>query len=57
MPTRYSSYKTAWSRLKRWQDEGVWDGIFKALASMRRYVRVAVDSLTVEARKGGAHRI
>ena len=29
MPTRYGSYKTAWSRLKRWQDEGVWDGILR----------------------------
>jgi len=44
-------------KLKRWQDGGVWDRIFKALASMRRYVRVAVDSLTVEARKRGAHRV
>ena len=25
MPTRHGSYKTAWRRLKRWQDEGVWD--------------------------------
>jgi len=57
MPPRYGSCKTSWSRLKRWQDEGVWDRIFKALASMIRYVRVAVDSLTVEAREGGARRI
>jgi len=57
MHIKYGSYKAAWKRLKRWQDEGVWDRIFKALASMRRYVRVAVDSSTVEAKKGGAHRI
>jgi len=24
MPLEYGSYKTAWRRLKRWQDEGVW---------------------------------
>jgi len=52
MPTRYGSHKTAWRRLKRWSDEGVWYRIFKSLASMRRYGRVSVDSSTVEARKG-----
>jgi transposase len=52
MPIRYGSYKTAWKRLKRWQAEGVWDRIFKALESMRSHDRVAVDSSTVEAKKG-----
>jgi len=52
MPVRYGSYKTAWKRLKRWQAEGVWDRVFKALASMRSHDRVAVDSSTVEAKKG-----
>jgi len=54
MPLKYGSYKTAWKRLKRWSDEGVWDRIFKMLVSMRRYVRVSVDSLTVEAKEGGS---
>ena len=35
MPLEYGSYKTAWKRLKKWQDEGVWDRIFRALASIR----------------------
>lgn len=52
MPVRYGSCKTAWKRLKRWQEEGVWDRIFKALESMRSHGRVAVDSSTVEAKKG-----
>jgi transposase len=52
MPIRYGSYKTAWRRLKRWQEEGVWDRIFKALASMRGCERVSVDSSTIEAKKG-----
>jgi transposase len=30
------SYKTTWKRLKRWQAEGVWDGMLKALAFKRR---------------------
>jgi len=51
IPLKYGSYKTAWRRLKRWQDEGVWDRIFKVLVSMRRYVRVVVDGSTVEAKK------
>jgi len=52
MPVRYGSYKTAWKGLKRWQAEGVWDRVFKALESMRSHDRVAVDSSTVEAEKG-----
>jgi transposase len=51
------SYKTAWRRLKRWQDEGVWYRIFRALASIREHGMVSVDSSTVEAKKGGASRI
>jgi transposase len=35
MPLEYGSYKTAWKRLKKWQDEGVWDRIFRALSSIR----------------------
>ncbi len=52
MPIRYGSYKAAWRRLKRWQDEGVWDRIFRALSSMREHGRVCADSSTVEAKKG-----
>lgn len=52
MPIRYGSYKTAWKRLKGWQEESVWDRIFKALSSIRNG-RVCIDSSTVEAKKGG----
>jgi len=57
MPIRYGSYKTAWRRIKRWSDEGIWERIFKVLVSMRSYVRVAVDSSTVEARKEKTDRM
>jgi len=53
MPIRYGSYKTAWKRLKRWRKEGVWERVFKALASMRGCERVSVDSSTIEAKKRG----
>jgi transposase len=49
MPVKYGSYKTAWRRLK---EMGVWESIFKTLASIRDYSRVSVDSTTVEAKKG-----
>jgi transposase len=52
MPLEYGSYKTAWKRLKKWQDEGVWDRIFRALASIREHGIVSVDSSTVEAKRG-----
>jgi transposase len=48
MPLEYGSYKTAWRRLKKWKDEGVWDRI------LREYGMVSVDSSTVEAKKGGS---
>ena len=55
MPLEFVSYRTAWRRrLRRWQDEGVWDGILKALASIRKHGIVSVDSSTVEAKKGGS---
>jgi transposase len=57
MPLEYGSYKTAWRGLKKWQDEGVWDRILKALASIRGHGMVSVDSTTAEAKKGGAGRI
>jgi transposase len=57
MPLEYGSYKTAWKRLKKWQDEGVWDRILRALASIREHEVVAVGSSAVEAKKGGASRI
>ena len=52
MPAEYGSYKTAWRRLRLWQELGVWEEILRALASSRRADRVAVDSTTVEAKKG-----
>jgi transposase len=57
MSIKYGSYKTAWRKLKKWQDEGVWDKILKELASIREHGIVSVDSSTVEAKKGGADRI
>ena len=35
MPLEYGSYKTAWKRLKKWQEMSIWDSIFRALASIR----------------------
>ena len=52
MPIKYGSYKTAWRRLKKWEEMGVWESIFKTLASMRDLSRISVDSTTVEAKKG-----
>jgi len=31
MPERYGSYATAWRRLKRWSEEGVWNEIIESL--------------------------
>jgi transposase len=37
MPLEYGSYRTAWRRLKKWQDTGVWDRVLRALASIRAW--------------------
>jgi transposase len=52
MPLEFGSYRTAWRRLRRWQDEGVWDRIFRVLSSIREHGIVSVDSSTVEAKRG-----
>lgn len=58
MPKQYGSYVTAWRRLKRWSEEGVWDMIFNSLiddSSQNGQLSleiVAIDSSFVEAKKG-----
>jgi transposase len=59
MPKQYGSYVTAWRRLKRWSEEGVWDTIFDSLKDSS-YQKgqlspriVAMDSSFVKAKKGG----
>ena len=43
MPREYGSYVTAWRRLKRWQEEGVWTGIWQAfLASLNEQGKLIV---------------
>jgi transposase len=62
MPREYGSYKTAWRRLKEWQEGGVWEGLWQRLleAGYRQgevgLEAVAVDATTVEAKKGGGGR-
>lgn len=58
MPKQYGSYVTAWRRLKRRSEEGVWDKIFDSLID-NSYQNgqlsleiVAIDSSFVEAKKG-----
>jgi hypothetical protein len=59
MPKQYGSYVTAWRRLKRWSEEGVWDMIFNSLKDgfyqkgQLSLGIVAIDSSFVEAKKGG----
>ena len=58
MPKQYGSYVTAWRRLKRWSEEGVWDMIFNSLIDdsyqngQLSLGIVAIDSSFVEAKKG-----
>jgi transposase len=58
MPERYGSYATAWRRLKRWSEEGIWAKILESLRDsayqddkFSMYI-VCVDSTFVETKKG-----
>ena len=58
MPDRYGSYVTAWRRLKRWTEEGIWKKILSSVQD-RAYRSgdldldvVAIDSSFVEAKRG-----
>ncbi|MEM2179055.1 MAG: transposase [Candidatus Methanomethylicaceae archaeon] len=52
MPLIYGSYKTAWRRLKKWQEKGIWDKIFNYLAFSRNPKAISIDSSIIEAKKG-----
>ena len=49
MPLKYGSYNTAWKKLKKWQEEGIWNRIFKALASIRSIIKLLLDNSTIKA--------
>ena len=57
MPRRYGSYVTAWRRLKRWSEEGIWFKILSAICDTA-YINgnlsidtVSVDSTLIDSKK------
>ena len=59
MPIKYGAPVTAWRRLRRWQEEGVWERLIEMLQE-RAYHKgklnldeAIVDSSTIEAKKRG----
>jgi transposase len=57
--TDYSRhYTTAWRRLKRWEEDGIWKGMLDALISkgytlgIVKMDELSIDSTTVPAKKG-----
>ena len=58
LPRHYGSYVTAWRRLRRWSEEGVWSKIFCAICDTAYTVgnlsfnTVAVDSILIDSKKG-----
>ena len=59
MPRRYGSYTTAWRRLKQWEENGIWEKIWKKLLQMLSQedkLKLAigmVDGTFAPAKKGG----
>src|ERR687889_222678 len=69
LPERYGSWRTVYSRFRRWQQAGVWDRVLRALQSEAAYddrldgTVTMIDSSNIRAhqhaagaRKGGASR-
>ena len=58
MPREYGAYVTAWRRLKRWQQEGVWTRIWRTfLAELDedgkiKWARAFLDGSFVPAKRG-----
>ncbi len=58
MPREYGAYVTAWRRLQRWQEEGVWDQIWQAVLSSLdeegklEWARAFLDGSFVPAKRG-----
>ncbi len=58
MPREYGAYVTAWRRLRRWEDEGVWERIWQALLGTLdevgkiEWARAFLDGSFVPAKKG-----
>ena len=59
MPREYGSHKTAWRRHKELQEKGIWEKILREILNKGyeekkvRLEEVALDSTTIEAKKGG----
>ena len=57
MPSRYGSHVTAWRRLKRWSEEGVWFKILSAICDTAYSTGnlsidiVSVDSTLIDSKK------
>jgi transposase len=60
IPKTYGSYVTAWKRLKRWSEEGVWTNILIEIRNNAYTLGelsldiVSVDSSLVESKKAGS---
>jgi transposase len=63
MPSRYGSYVTAWRRLKRWSEEGIWFKILCAICDTAYSTgklsinTVAVDSTLIDSKKVETSRV
>ena len=63
MPRSYGSYVTAWRRLKRWSEEGIWFKILCAICDTAYSTgklsidTVAVDSTLIDSKKAAISQI
>jgi transposase len=59
LPEKYGDEVTAWRRLRRWEEQGVWVNLLDAIIDQeysedeQRFGDIAIDSTDIAAKKGG----
>jgi transposase len=63
LPVTYGDEVTAWRRLRRWEEQGVWVNLLDAIIEQEysedeiRFGGIAIDSTDVAAKKGGSSSV
>ena len=54
LPERYGSWKTVYSRFRKWRDDGTLQAVFNALSADADYENLSIDSTLVKAHQHSA---
>ncbi|OBA07244.1 transposase, partial [Paenibacillus polymyxa] len=54
LPEHYGSWKTVYTRFRRWQIAGIWDGILKHVSTTPDFENIMIDATIVRVHQHGA---